>query len=190
MRKTTRRPGWRRAQGLIIVGLLILCVMVAALGASASPSAAAGKAILVKNLTAYMDQWNAHNPEKASKYLALNATFLDMTVGTPVTGRENIKNDVIAYFINACPDCTWTRNVKQTLVGKNKISYVWTYKGTNTEPWGTGATAVPDKDMPFEFSGQTFIKFNKAGKILHEYDYYDGYGFQAQIGWPWGLPTL
>jgi hypothetical protein len=76
-----------------------------------------------------MGQWNVHNPEKASKYLALNAAFLDMTVGKPVKGRENIKNDVIAYFINACPDCTWTRNAKQTLFGKNKVSYVWTTQG-------------------------------------------------------------
>jgi uncharacterized protein (TIGR02246 family) len=190
MRKTTSKPVCRRTRGLIIVGLVILCVMVAALAATASPSAAASKATLDKNITAYMAAWSAHDPSKAATYLAKNATFLDMTVGTPVKGRENIKNDVIAYFINACPDCKWTRDKTQTLFGKNKISYVWTYKGTNTEPWGTGPTAVQDKDKAFKFSGQTFIQFTDAGKILHEYDYYDGYGFQAQIGWPWGLPTL
>jgi hypothetical protein len=189
MRTTTRKPGWWGTR-LVIVGLLILCVLVAALAVNTAPSAAATKATLRANLNAYMAAWNAHDPMKASKYLALNATFLDMTVGTPVKGRANIRRDVIAYFINACPDCTWTRDKTQTLFGKNKVSYVWTYKGTNTEPWGTGPTAVPDKDMKFEFSGQTFIKFTDAGKILHEYDYYDGYGFQAQLGWPWGLPTL
>jgi hypothetical protein len=187
MRKSTKKSRWL---GLVIVGLLVLSAMVGAFAATASPSQAATKAKLLKNITAYMGCWNKHDPDKAAMYLAKNATFLDMTVGTPVKGRENIKNDVIAYFINACPDCTWTRNAKQTIVGHNKISYVWTYKGTNTEPWGTGATAVPDKDKPFEFSGQTYIQFTDAGKILHEYDYYDGYGFQAQVGWPWGLPTL
>ncbi len=143
MFETTTKQGWRRTRGLIIVGLLILCVLLAALAAAASPSAAASKATLRANLNAYMGQWNAHDPEAASKYLALNATFLDMTVGTPVVGRANIRTDVIAYFINACPDCTWTRNVHQTLWGKNKVSYVWTYTGTNTEDWvnSTGLVA-------------------------------------------------
>jgi hypothetical protein len=190
MRKTPRRSVWLRTRGLIIVGLLILCVMVAGLAATASPSAAAGRAILVRNLTAYMGQWNAHNPDKAATYLAKNATFLDMTVGTPVEGRENIKNDVIAYFINANPDCTWTRDVTQTLVGKNKISYVWTYKGTNTGQWINSVDNTAATGKAFQFSGQTFIQFTNKGKILHEYDYYDALGFNKQLGWPWGLPTL
>jgi len=180
MHKTTRKPGWRRTRGLIIAGLLILCVVIGALAASASPSAAAGKAVLTRNLTAYMAAWNAHNPAKAATYLAKNATFLDMTVGTPVTGRENIKTQVIAYFINANPDCTWTRDTSQTLVGKNKISYVWTYTGTNTMPWDA---KTPATNKSFKFSGQTFIQFTNSGKILHEYDYYDALGFYKQIGW-------
>jgi steroid delta-isomerase-like uncharacterized protein len=154
--------------------------MVGAFAVSASPSAAATKATLTKNLTAYMAAWNVHDPAKAATYLAKNATFLDMTVGTPVKGRENIKNDVIAYFINACPDCTWTRNTKQTLVGKDKISYVWTYTGTNTQPWDA---KTPATNKSFRFSGQTYIQFTTSGKILHEYDYYDALGFYKQLGW-------
>ena len=180
MYKTPRKPQWRRTRGLIIVGLLILCVMVAALGAGASPSAAATKATLAKNLTAYMAAWNAHDPAKAATYIAKNGTFLDMTVGTPVKGRENIKNQVIAYFINACPDCKWTRDKSQTLFGKNKISYVWTYTGTNTQPWDA---STPATNKSFEFSGQTYIQFTASGKILHEYDYYDALGFYKQLGW-------
>ncbi len=182
MRRTTRKPGlWR---SLLIVGLLLVCVLVVALAVNPAPSAAATKATLRANLTAYMAAWNAHDPMKASRYLALNATFLDMTVGTPVAGRANIRKDVIAYFINACPDCKWTRNVTQTLYGKNKVSYVWTYTGTNTADWvnstGTVATAT---GRSFTFSGQTFMKFTDSGKILHEYDYYDAYGFMKQLGW-------
>jgi steroid delta-isomerase-like uncharacterized protein len=180
MRKSTSKPVWRRTRGLIIVGLLILCVMVGAFAVSASPSAAATKATLAKNLTAYMAAWNVHNPAKAATYLAKDATFLDMTVGTPVKGRENIKNQVIAYFINACPDCKWTRDKSQTLFGKNKISYVWTYTGTNTQPWDT---KTPATNKSFRFSGQTFIQFTTSGKILHEYDYYDALGFYKQLGW-------
>ena len=180
MRRTSRRSVWLRTRGLIIVGLLILCVMVAALGASASPSAAASKATLVKNLTAYMGAWNTHDPDKAATYLSHVATFLDMTVGTPVKGRENIKNDVIAFFINACPDCKWTRNTTRTIVGKNQISYVWTYTGTNTQAWDA---KTPATNKSFRFSGQTYIQFTDAGKILHEYDYYDALGFYKQLGW-------
>jgi hypothetical protein len=183
MRKTRSNPVRRSARGLIIVGLVILCVMVAGLAATASPSAAAGRAILVRNLNAYMAAWNVHNPDKAATYLAENATFLDMTVGEPVEGRENIKNDVIAYFVNACPDCTWTRDKSQTLVGKNKISYVWTYKGTNTQPWVSSAGTTAATGKAFQFSGQTFIRFTNKGKILHEYDYYDALGFYVQMGW-------
>jgi hypothetical protein len=183
MHKTTRKPRWSRTRGLVIVGLLTLCAMVGAFAVSASPSAAATKATLVKNLNAYMAAWNVHNPAKAATYLAKNATFLDMTVGTPVKGRENIKNDVIAYFINACPDCKWTRNKSQTIVGKNKISYVWTYTGTNTQPWVSSAGTTAATNKSFEFSGQTYIQFTKAGKILHEYDYYDALGFSKQLGW-------
>ena len=180
MYKTPRKPQWRRTRGLVVAGLLILCVMVAALGASASPGAAATKATLAKNLTAYMGAWNAHAPARAAAFFAKNGTFLDMTVGTPVTGRQNIKTQVIAYFINANPDCTWTRDTKQTLVGKNKISYVWTYTGTNTQPWDP---KTPATNKSFKFSGQTFIQFTASGQILHEYDYYDALGFYKQIGW-------
>ena len=180
MHETMRKPGWRRTRSSIIVGLLTLCVVVGALAVSASPSAAATRATLTKNLTAYMAAWNAHNPAKAATYLAKDATFLDMTVGTPVKGRQNIKTQVIAYFINANPDCTWTRDTKQTLVGKNKISYVWTYTGTNTQPWDP---KTPATNKSFKFSGQTFIQFTASGQILHEYDYYDALGFYKQIGW-------
>ena len=183
MHKATRKPGWRGTRGLVIFGLLILCVVVGALAVNASPSAAATKATLAKNLTAYMAAWNAHNPAKAATYLAKDATFLDMTVGTPVKGRQNIKNEVIAYFINACPNCTWTRNTAQTLFGKNKISYVWTYTGTNTRPWINSAGTTPATGKAFKFSGQTFIQFTTSGKILHEYDYYDALGFEKQLGW-------
>lgn len=180
MHETPRKSQWRRMRGLLIVGLLILCVVVAALGASASPSVAAGKAVLARNLTAYMAAWNAHDPAKAASYFARNGTFLDMTVGTPVQGRENIETQVIGYFINACPDCKWTRNTTQTIFGKNKVSYVWTYTGTNTQPWDA---STPATNKSFEFSGQTYIQFTASGKILHEYDYYDARGFYIQLGW-------
>ena len=182
MRTTTRKPGWWGTR-LVIVGLLILCVLVAALAVDTAPSAAATRATLRANLNAYMAAWNAHDPMKASKYLASNATFLDMTVGTPVAGRANIRKDVIAYFINACPDCTWTRTTTQTLFGKNKISYVWTYTGKNTGDWVNSAGTTPATNRSFTFSGQTFMKFTDSGKTLHEYDYYDAYGFMKQLGW-------
>ena len=183
MHKTASKPrGWR-VLTLVVVGLLLLCAVMGALGVSAPPSAAASQATIAKNITAYMAAWNAHDPDKAATYLAVNATFLDMTVGTPVQGRENIKNEVIAYFINACPDCRWVRDRSQTLYGRNKISYVWTYTGTNTEPWVNSAGTTPAANLPFQFSGQTFIQFTAKGKILHEYDYYDALGFYKQLGW-------
>jgi uncharacterized protein (TIGR02246 family) len=169
--------------GLVIVGLLALSAVVGAFAATAAPSQAATKATLSKNLKGYMAAWNAHDPAKAAGYFAKNGSFLDSTVGTPVVGRENIKNDVIGYFINACPDCKWTRSVAKTIIGKNKVSFVWTYTGTNTGAWGSGSTALPATNKPFEFSGCTFMQFTAAGKILHQYDYYDALGFSKQLGW-------
>jgi len=177
MRRSTRKSRWL---GLVIVGLLVLSAMVGAFAATAAPSQAVTKAQIIKNVNAYMAGWNAHDPAKAASYFAKNGTFLDMTVGTPVAGRENIKNDVIGYFINACPDCKWTRSKAKTIVGKNKVSFVWTYTGTNTAAWGPD---TPATNKAFKFSGQTFMQFTAAGKILHQYDYYDALGFSKQLGW-------
>jgi steroid delta-isomerase-like uncharacterized protein len=146
--------------------------------ASPAPSEAAGPDLMTA-VDDYMAAWNAHDPAKAASYLALEAVYIDATVGTPVEGREAAQADVIAAFINAAPDCVWERK-GEAVVGDHAVAYEWTFSGTNTGAWADGTEATGKE---FEFSGLTLMRFNERGEIVYQADYYDALNFFKQLGW-------
>ena len=85
---------------------------------------------------------------------------------------------VIKLFVTAAPDLTWKMR-SEPIESSNGIAFEWTFAGTNTGAWGPD---TPATGKPFSFNGVTFMRV-KNGKIVTQSDYYDGLGFQKQLGW-------
>lgn len=131
-----------------------------------------------KVIQAYMAAWNAHDAEKASKYLAEDAVYYDVTVGTPQKGRVAARDNVIKIFVGAVPNLKWEMTSKP-LVSKDGISFQWRFSGTNTGAW---SKETPATGKPLSFEGVSFVRVHN-GKITYQGDYYDALGFNKQLGW-------
>ena len=126
---------------------------------------------------AYLAAWNEKNADKAASFFADDGEYFDVTVGTPQKGREAARDNVIKVFITAVPDVKWEMK-SDPIVSKDGVAFQWTFSGTNTGAWGPD---TPATNKPFSFDGVTFIRI-KDGKIVYQGDFYDGYGFQKQLG--------
>lgn len=127
---------------------------------------------------AYMAAWNAHDAEKAASYLAKDAEYFDVTVGTPQKGREAARDNVIKVFVGAVPDLKWKIN-GTPIVDKDGIAFQWTFSGTNTGAWDA---QTPATQKALSFDGVSYVKV-KDGKIIYQGDYYDALGLHKQLGW-------
>jgi steroid delta-isomerase-like uncharacterized protein len=153
-----------------LIGALLTAVATAgALAAEKTPRQVA---------EAYVAAWNAHDANAAAALLAENATYLDVTVGEPQKGREAARDNVIQLFMTAAPDLTW-KMTSEPVESADGIAFEWTFGGTNTGDWGQD---TPATGKAFSFDGVTFMRI-KNGKIVYQGDYYDGLGFQKQLGW-------
>ncbi|MCF7529297.1 ester cyclase [Neisseria lisongii] len=126
----------------------------------------------------YMQAWNDHNPQAAGEFLAEDVTFYDASIGTPLEGRANVRDNGIALFIGAVPDVKWEMT-SSPIVGPDGIAYQWRFSGTNTGAWDEN---TPATGKAFAFEGATFIRI-KNGKIAYQGDYYDALNFHKQLGW-------
>ena len=143
----------------------------------ATPAAAAAEALTA--VDAYMAAWNAHDAATAASFFADSGVYLDASVGTPQIGRDNARNNVIQAFITAVPDCKWTRDGAPIVSPTgDAVSFLWTFSGTNTGPWGDGTKA---SGKPFTIHGVSFLRLEN-GKIRWQGDYYDALGFYKQLG--------
>ena len=88
------------------------------------------------------------------------------------------RDKVIKLFVTAAPDLTWKMK-GEPLETANGVAFEWTFAGNNTGAWGPD---TPATNKPFNFNGVTFIRV-EDGKIVYQGDYYDGLGFQKQLGW-------
>ena len=127
---------------------------------------------------AYLAAWNAHDADAAAALMGDDVTYLDVTVGEPQKGREAARDNVIKLFITAAPDLTW-KMTSEPIESANGIAFQWTFAGTNSGTWGPD---TPATSKPFSFDGVTFMRVEN-GKIVYQGDYYDGLGFQKQLGW-------
>jgi steroid delta-isomerase-like uncharacterized protein len=159
------------------MGRTMIVVGVCAILAVAAPMAHADedKLSVVKG---YLAAWNAHDAEKAASYFADDVTYLDVTVGEPQVGRPAARDNVIKVFMAAAPDLVWTMK-GEPVADDDSVAFEWTFKGINTGAW---SAETPATGKPFRFDGVTVMHL-KDGKIAYQGDYYDGYGFQKQLGW-------
>lgn len=126
----------------------------------------------------YLAAWNEKDADKAAGFFADDVEYLDVTVGEPQKGRDAARDNVIKVFITAAPDLKWEMK-GDPIATKDSVAFEWTFSGTNTGAWGPD---TPATNQPFSFNGVTFLRI-KDGKITYQGDYYDGYGFQKQLGW-------
>jgi steroid delta-isomerase-like uncharacterized protein len=128
--------------------------------------------------TAYLAAWNAKDADAAAALMSDDVEYLDVTVGEAQKGRDAARDNVIKVFFAAVPDLKWEMK-GEPIVAEDGIAFEWTFSGTNTGAWGP---ETPATGKTFSFDGVTFIRV-KDGKIAYQGDYYDGYGFQKQLGW-------
>ncbi|MCF8066949.1 MAG: ester cyclase [Desulfobacterales bacterium] len=128
-------------------------------------------------LDSYIAGWNSHDATKCADHFAEDIVFYDATVGEPVTGSENAKNEIVKSFMAAVPDLKLERS-GDVIIKNNALVWQWTFSGTNTGDWSDGTKAT---NKSFKISGLTLMKL-KDGKIAYSGDYYDAYGFYQQLG--------
>ena len=158
-----------RYQGWVIGALLAVAATTSALARDMTPRQVAD---------AYLAAWNAHDADAAAALMADDVTYLDVTVGDPQKGRDAARDKVIKLFVTAAPDLTWKMR-GEPIESANGVAFEWTFAGTNTGAWGPD---TPATGKPFSFNGVTFMRVEN-GKIVYQGDYYDGLGFQKQLGW-------
>ncbi|MGH6803519.1 MAG: ester cyclase [Methyloceanibacter sp.] len=158
-----------RYLGWLVGALLTVAAATSALAADMTPRQVAD---------AYLAAWNAHNADAAAALMADDVTYLDITVGEPQKGRAAARDKVIQLFMTAAPDLTW-KMTSEPIESANGIAFEWAFAGTNTGAWGPD---TPATGKLFSFNGVTFMRVEK-GKIVYQGDYYDGLGFQKQLGW-------
>ena len=153
--------------------------MIGALLAVAATTSALARDMTPRQVAdAYLAAWNAHDPDAAAALMADDVTYLDVTVGEPQKGRDAARDNVIKLFVTAAPDLTWKMK-GEPIESANGVAFEWTFAGTNTGAWGPD---TPATGKPFSFNGVTFIRVEN-GMIVYQGDYYDGLGFQKQLGW-------
>lgn len=126
----------------------------------------------------YMAAWNAHDADKAGEFLAEDAEYYDVTVGSAQKGRAAARDNVIKVFVTAIPDLKWVMT-GAPIVSADGIAFQWQFSGTNTGAWGA---ETPATGKPVSFEGVSFVRI-KDGKIAYQGDYYDALGFNKQLGW-------
>lgn len=125
----------------------------------------------------YLAAWNAHDGAAAAAILAEDASYFDASVGTPVSGREAAKTQVIDAFLNAAPDAVWARDGDPVVAG-GSVAFEWTFSGTNSGDWADGTKAT---GKAFSFHGMSMFRV-EGDKIVTQADYYDALGFYKQLG--------
>lgn len=146
------------------------------LGALAGLAQAADDAKAI--VEGYMAAWNAHDADKAGEYLAEDAEYYDVTVGTAQKGRAAARDNVIKVFVGAIPDLKWEMT-GAPIVSADGIAFQWVFSGTNSGAW---SAETPATGKTVKFEGVSFIRI-KDGKISYQGDYYDALGFNKQLGW-------
>ncbi len=126
----------------------------------------------------YMAAWNAHDATKAGEFLAEDAEYYDVTVGSAQKGRAAARDNVIKVFVTAIPDLKWEMT-GAPIVSADGIAFQWVFSGTNTGAW---SAETPATGKPVKFEGVSFVRI-KDGKIAYQGDYYDALGFNKQLGW-------
>jgi len=125
----------------------------------------------------YMAGWNAHDAELAARSFDADVEYYDATLGVSQHGIAAARDNVIAFFLDALPDLTWTM-VGDPLVEDGSAAFRWVFTGTNT---GTAFEGETPTGARIELCGMTFVK-TRNGKIVYQGDFYDALTLRKQLG--------
>jgi predicted ester cyclase len=125
----------------------------------------------------YMAGWNAHDAGLAARSLDEDVEYYDASVGEPQRGRAAARDNVIAVFLGALPDLTWTM-VDEPLVVNGSAAFRWVFAGTNT---GKPFEGDAPTGARIELHGMSLIKIEN-GKIVYQGDFYDALTLRKQLG--------
>ena len=112
-------------------------------------------------IQAWVDAWNAHNPDSVASLFATNATYLDVPFNAKSIGTAQIR-DFAAFFIGASPDLH-IQLVRGVFDGHHG-TIEWIFSGTDVSIFGTG--------KKYSFAGVTVID-TQNNLITSNIDYYD-----------------
>ncbi len=130
-----------------------------------------------KILDAYMQAWAEHNITKIDTFYDQNVTWYDLGTDTTIRGKTKMSKAITDTFMGYVPDMYWAKS-GDVFISDNTITYEWVYGGTFNGKWGDKIV----KNKKFSIKGISTTTMNKEGKITSQKDYYDVYGFMAQLG--------
>jgi len=125
---------------------------------TSGPSARADDSQIIQ---AWVDAWNAHNPDSVASLFATNATYLDVPFNAKSVGTAQIRA-FAAFFISASPDLH-IQLVRGVFNGHHG-TIEWIFSGTDVSIFGTG--------KKYSFVGVTVID-TENNLITSNIDYYD-----------------
>ncbi len=105
----------------------------------------------------YLAAWNAHDGAKAASYFDEKVSYYDASVGKPTMGQAEAKAAVIDNFMTAVPNLKWMMR-GDPIVSGNKVSFEWTFTGTNSGAWADGTAAT---NKSFSFDGASVFVIEK-----------------------------
>ena len=112
-------------------------------------------------IQAWVDAWNAHNPDSVASLFATNATYLDVPFNAKSTGTTQIR-EFAAFFIGASPDLHI--QLVRGVFDDHHGTIEWIFSGTDVSIFSTG--------KKYSFVGVTVID-TKNNLITSNIDYYD-----------------
>jgi steroid delta-isomerase-like uncharacterized protein len=126
-------------------------------------------------MEAYVEAWNAHDPEKVADFFDLEAVYDDRGMEVVVRGWTEIR-DHVAKVLGAFPDLEF--EVVRTADGEDFTAGEWAATMTHLgEVDGLRATG-----RKLDSSGVDLAMLDERGKILHLVSYYDGAAIMRALG--------
>lgn len=130
-----------------------------------------------KLLDTYFDAWKTRDIEKIGKLYADNVSVYDLPSDSTTAGKKAVMKFQQVAWLASAPDMVWIKTNSASVLD-NTATYEWVYSGTYTGDWW-GQKIV---NKTFSIKGMSSSKFNKAGKMVLQKDYYDIKSLETQLG--------
>jgi steroid delta-isomerase-like uncharacterized protein len=121
-------------------------------------------------IQAWVDAWNAHDPDQVASLFASDAIYLDVPFNIKSVGTEQIR-DFAGSFFSITPDVHI--QLVRGVLNNHHGTIEWTISGTDVGIFGTGKT--------YSFAGVSVID-TKHNLITNNLDYYDLETLLCELG--------
>jgi|GEM_PF-2013042 len=125
----------------------------------------------------YFTAWTTHSIAEIGKFYADDIALYDLPADFTIKGRQAVLKYEQQAWLAAVPDMLWLKTSSIFIRG-NTAAYEWLYSGTYSGRWW-GKEVVK---KTFSIRGISTTRFNEAGKIVFQKDFYDMNSFATQLG--------